>query len=106
MITLDLLGYGLDNAPTCQPPLRSTSVCAGVAIQQVAQDGYTAAQDAGLEWQIFTMLDALPLSKVTSIIDVILVVVSFVTSSESGSLVIDTIKAGGKIDAPMPQRVF
>ncbi len=34
------------------------------------------------------------------------VVVFFVTSSDSGSLVIDVIAAGGKIDAPAPQRVF
>jgi len=32
--------------------------------------------------------------------------VFFVTSSDSGSLVIDTIAAGGKTDAPTPQRVF
>jgi BCCT family betaine/carnitine transporter len=36
----------------------------------------------------------------------VLVIVFFVTSSDSGSLVIDTITAGGKIDAPVPQRVF
>ena len=35
-----------------------------------------------------------------------LVIVFFVTSSDSGSLVIDTITAGGKVDAPIPQRVF
>ena len=35
-----------------------------------------------------------------------LVIVFFVTSSDSGSLVIDTITAGGKVDAPVPQRVF
>ena len=35
-----------------------------------------------------------------------LVIVFFVTSSDSGSLVIDTITAGGKIDAPVSQRVF
>ena len=33
-------------------------------------------------------------------------IVFFVTSSDSGSLVIDTITAGGKVDAPVPQRVF
>ena len=32
--------------------------------------------------------------------------VFFVTSSDSGSLVIDTITAGGKTDAPVAQRVF
>ena len=32
--------------------------------------------------------------------------VFFVTSSDSGSLVVDSITAGGKLDAPVPQRVF
>jgi BCCT family betaine/carnitine transporter len=40
------------------------------------------------------------------LIGIILVVVFFVTSSDSASLVIDTITAGGKVDAPLPQRVF
>jgi betaine/carnitine transporter, BCCT family len=36
----------------------------------------------------------------------VLVIVFFITSSDSGSLVIDTITAGGKVDAPVSQRVF
>ncbi len=82
------------------------SVFGGVAIQQVLQDGYTAAQEAPLELKLFKMLDALPLASITSFIGIILVIVFFVTSSDSGSLVIDTITAGGKVDAPVPQRVF
>ena len=82
------------------------SVFGGVAIQQVVQDGYTAAQDASLELKLFKMLDVLPLTGITSLIGIILVIVFFVTSSDSGSLVIDTITAGGKVDAPVPQRVF
>ncbi|PJE25736.1 betaine/carnitine transporter, BCCT family [Pseudooceanicola antarcticus] len=82
------------------------SVFGGVAIQQVVQDGYTAAQDADLPVQLFKMLDALPLAGITSLIGIVLVIVFFVTSSDSGSLVIDTITAGGKVDAPVPQRVF
>ena len=35
-----------------------------------------------------------------------LVIIFFVTSSDSGSLVIDTITAGGKLDAPVAQRIF
>lgn len=58
------------------------------------------------ELSLFAMLDGLPLSAITSTVGVILVIVFFVTSSDSGSLVIDTITAGGKIDAPVPQRVF
>ena len=55
---------------------------------------------------LFAMLESLPLSSITSTIGIVLVIVFFVTSSDSGSLVIDTITAGGKVDAPMPQRVF
>tara|TARA_R110002012_G_scaffold96501_3_gene232636 strand:- start:66429 stop:68072 length:1644 start_codon:yes stop_codon:yes gene_type:complete len=82
------------------------SVFGGVAIQQVVQDGYTTAQDAELPRQLFAMLNALPLAGITSAIGIVLVIVFFVTSSDSGSLVIDTITAGGKVDAPVPQRVF
>jgi BCCT family betaine/carnitine transporter len=82
------------------------SIFGGTAIHQVLNDGYTAAQDADLPLQLFKMLDALPLTAITSFIGIVLVIVFFVTSSDSGSLVIDTITAGGKIDAPVPQRVF
>jgi len=82
------------------------SVFGGMAIDQVISDGYTAAQEAELPRQLFAMLDALPLAGITSLIGIVLVIVFFVTSSDSGSLVIDTITAGGKVDAPVPQRVF
>ena len=76
------------------------------AILQFVRDGYDAATKAELPLQLFSMLDALPLAQITSFIAIILVVVFFVTSSDSGSLVIDVIAAGGKVDAPTPQRVF
>ena len=82
------------------------SVFGGTAISQVVQDSYMAAVQADLPLQLFSMLDALPLAGITSFIAIILVVVFFITSSDSGSLVIDTIAAGGKVDAPTPQRVF
>ncbi|MCC8932422.1 BCCT family transporter [Rhizobium sp. 'Codium 1'] len=78
----------------------------GTAISQVVNDGLTSVQDAALELQLFEMLAHLPITSVTSFIGIILVVVFFVTSSDSGSLVIDTIAAGGKVNAPVPQRVF
>ncbi|MDI3515463.1 MAG: BCCT family transporter [Gammaproteobacteria bacterium] len=76
------------------------------AILQVVRDGYQAATEAELPLQLFAMLEALPLASITSFLAIILVVVFFVTSSDSGSLVIDVIAAGGKVDAPLPQRVF
>jgi BCCT family betaine/carnitine transporter len=55
---------------------------------------------------LFQMLAELPLSAVTSMLSIVLVLVFFITSSDSGSLVIDSITSGGKTDAPLPQRVF
>ena len=69
-------------------------------------DGYTAVGEAALELKLFTMLANLPLASITSFVGIVLVVVFFVTSSDSGSLVIDTITAGGKVDAPVSQRIF
>jgi len=82
------------------------SIFGGTAIHQVIADNFTGAQDAELPLQLFKMLGELPLASITSFIGIVLVIVFFVTSSDSGSLVIDTITAGGKVDAPATQRVF
>jgi len=55
---------------------------------------------------LFQMLEHLPLSAITSFLGICLVLVFFITSSDSGSLVIDSITAGGKTDAPQAQRIF
>ncbi|KKA46142.1 BCCT transporter [Salinivibrio sp. PR6] len=78
----------------------------GTAIGQFVNEGYTAVTDAELSLKLFAMLDDLPLAAITSFIGIILVMVFFITSSDSGSLVIDTISAGGKVNVPVPQRVF
>ncbi len=84
----------------------------GTAIQQVidrvqeaAVYGFVVA-DYVPELSLFGMLSELPMATVTSLIGIALVIVFFVTSSDSGSLVIDTITAGGKINAPVSQRIF
>ena len=78
----------------------------GTAIGQLLNDGFTGVQEAALELKLFAMLGEMPLTGITSLVGIVLVVVFFVTSSDSGSLVIDTIAAGGKVNAPTPQRVF
>jgi len=78
----------------------------GTAISQVIADAAAPVSGAALELKLFVMLKPLPLATITSFLGIILVLVFFVTSSDSGSLVIDTITAGGKIDAPVSQRVF
>jgi BCCT family betaine/carnitine transporter len=54
----------------------------------------------------FQRLESLPFSGITTLGGVVLVLVFFVTSSDSGSLVMHGITAGGKHDAPVPQRIF
>lgn len=55
---------------------------------------------------MFSMLKALPFSAVSSFLAIMLVLIFFITSADSGSLVVDSITSGGKIDSPMVQRVF
>ncbi|MEO4044416.1 BCCT family transporter [Hoeflea sp. CAU 1731] len=81
-------------------------VFGGTAISQVVADASAAVKDAPLELKLFEMLQPLPLATFTSFLGIILVLVFFITSSDSGSLVIDTITAGGKTSAPVAQRVF
>ncbi|MBV7316348.1 BCCT family transporter [Shewanella sp. NIFS-20-20] len=82
------------------------TVFGNTAIDMVVNQGYQALIDAELPLKLFTLLHAMPLSSITSFIGIVLVVIFFVTSADSGSLVIDTIAAGGKTDAPRAQRVY
>lgn len=54
----------------------------------------------------FQLLQNLPFSFFTSCIALFLIIVFFVTSSDSGSLVVDTIASGGKLHSPKRQRIF
>jgi len=55
---------------------------------------------------LFVMLESFPLTQLTSFIGIVLVTIFFVTSSDSGSLVVDHLTSGGKLDSPVPQRIF
>lgn len=65
-----------------------------------------AAVSKDVSTALFVMLESFPLVKLTSFIGIILVTVFFVTSSDSGSLVVDHLTSGGKLDSPVPQRIF
>ncbi|SHI05672.1 Glycine betaine transporter OpuD [Vibrio aerogenes CECT 7868] len=84
------------------------STFGGMAIDQVVHHigelGNQGLTDVSLA--MFQMFDVLSYGSVLSIIAVVLVLVFFITSSDSGSLVIDSITAGGKMDAPVAQRIF
>ncbi len=55
---------------------------------------------------LFHMLENLPMPELVSGFAIILLLIFFITSSDSGSLVVDTITAGGKLHAPVAQRIF
>ena len=85
------------------------TIFGGMAMDQMA-GGYDGVKEVVAAYKpelaLFRMLDQLPLYSIVAPITLVLIVIFFVTSSDSGSLVIDTITAGGKIDAPVAQRVF
>src|SRR6056297_393707 len=66
----------------------------------------TTAVTENVATSLYVLLEQFPLSLITSSVGVILVTSFFVTSSDSGSLVVDSLTAGGKLDAPVPQRIF
>lgn len=98
--------------------LAPTAVCAlwmstfgGAAIDMLNAGGAegvraTVIDSFAPEGALFGFLKELPLYSIVAPISLVLIVIFFVTSSDSGSLVIDTITAGGKMDAPVVQRVF
>jgi BCCT family betaine/carnitine transporter len=92
--------------PTMVTIVWMTAFGGGGLNQVVASVGQLANGISDVPLALFHMLENLPLAAVTSFIGIVLVLVFFITSSDSGSLVIDSITAGGKLDAPVPQRVF
>jgi choline-glycine betaine transporter len=55
---------------------------------------------------LFKLFERLPFTEVISFITVFLIITFFVTSSDSGSLVIDSLASGGAIHTPAWQRSF
>ena len=55
---------------------------------------------------LFEFFSHLPLSSITSLLATVLVVTFFVTSSDSGALVVDMLTTGGSDESPTWQRVF
>lgn len=71
--------------------------------------GTTLLSDAvstSMPTAVFAYLQQLPWTSLTSVLATLLVVTFFVTSSDSGSLVIDMISSGGAKNPPVWQRVF
>ncbi len=70
-------------------------------IQGFAQ---TVSQDSSLA--LFVFLEQLPLSSITSLVAIVMVLVFFVTSADSGALVVDLLASNGAENSPVWQRIF
>ena len=86
------------------------SAFGGTAIHQFLTGGFTGVTEEVETYNyplaLFKMFEELPVSLLLSCAAMLLTIIFFVTSSDSGSLIIDIIAAGGKVDAPVAQRVF
>ncbi|UYQ76924.1 BCCT family transporter [Glutamicibacter sp. JL.03c] len=67
----------------------------------MVQDGAVSA-----EGSLFQILQNLPLGSILSVVAIILVAIFFITSSDSGSLVVDMLASGGHPNPPVWSRVI
>jgi len=85
------------------------SIFGDTALSLIMNEGYRSLVDevqADHAVALFKLYELLPLSSIVSFITVLLIVTFFVTSSDSGSLVIDSLASGGVSNTPAWQRVF
>lgn len=85
------------------------SIFGDTALNLIMNEGLTsliADVQADKAVALFKLYDALPWSFMVSLMTVFLIITFFVTSSDSGSLVIDSLASGGVLQTPVWQRVF
>ncbi|NME70946.1 BCCT family transporter [Flammeovirga aprica] len=84
------------------------SVFGGSALYQelIGNHSITEAVNKNIATAIYFLLEQYPFTTFASILTVILVTSFFVTSSDSGSFVVDTLTSGGRHDAPVGQKIF
>lgn len=79
------------------------------AIDLVMNQGVQAIADATLKdnsLALYVFLENFPFSSFLSVLAVIMVLVFFVTSADSGALVVDMLASGGNDNTPVWQRLF
>lgn len=85
------------------------SVFGDTALHMIMVEGYTSLigdVQADNAIALFKLFELLPMTSIASFLAVVLIITFFVTSSDSGSLVIDSLAAGGALHTPVWQRVF
>ena len=76
------------------------------SIAQIVSGKAPGLAAASLDTQLFVLLGTLPLAQITSFVAICLILIFFVTGWDSGTLVIDTMTAGGRTDTPLRQKTI
>ncbi|TKG94963.1 BCCT family transporter [Puteibacter caeruleilacunae] len=84
------------------------SIFGGSAIYQelLGNHAISDAVNKDVSTAIYHLLEQYPLTTFSSLVTILLVASFFVTSSDSGSYVVDTLTSGGRHDAPKGQKIF
>ncbi|MFW0873123.1 BCCT family transporter [Rhodococcoides corynebacterioides] len=99
--------FGVLLAPTVIGSLWFTIFGDAAILRQRGDGSMTNADGAvDVDTSLFQLLDGLPLATITSVLAILVIVFFFVTSSDSGSLVIDILSTGGDLETPKITRVF
>lgn len=71
-------------------------------------EGVMVGEDGSIDTvgATFTLLEQLPLASITAVLAIVVIAIFFVTSGDSGSLVVDVLAFGGRTDTPKLTRVF
>ena len=99
--------FGVLIAP-CLATFVWLSVFGGTAlhIEMGGEHAIAQAVAANISQALFVTLQQMPLQWISMTVAVVVIITYFVTSSDSGSLVIDIITAGGNQNPPTNQRIF
>ena len=84
------------------------SVFGGVAIDQIINEVGVLGANQGITdvtLSLFYMLDAYAFGTLLSLLAVALIIIFFVTTLDSGSIVIDSLTSGGKLEVPIKQKL-
>ena len=85
------------------------TVFGNAAIELVFTEGFTelanmVKEDSAVA--LFVFLDHFPFSSIISVIALVMVIIFFVTSCDSGAMVVDMLCSHGRNDTPLWQRVY
>ena len=109
--TIRQIALGVIALPTIAVTFAMTVLGApGMFINNIHNGVIEKAVESNVATSLFEMYSYLThshtLQMVLSIVTVVAIVIFFVTSSDSGSLVVSNLTSGGRSNPPIPQRVF